>query len=134
MLKLFSKIGLKKTGPIGFDLAWGRVNLVQLNRGKNGPVIRSCFALPYPVSRENLLADPPLFKQFVKEALKKGNMQGTTIVTSLPASEVHIIPLTYECAAAQNEEALIVKGAILRIGGDAADFVFDYIPIRSKEK
>ncbi|PLY15051.1 MAG: hypothetical protein C0631_07945 [Sedimenticola sp.] len=67
----------KTVGPIGVDLAYGKLYMVQLQRDSQKQILLlACCHIDYDISRDELLESPVVFKSLIKAALKKGPFHG----------------------------------------------------------
>lgn len=118
-------------GPIGVDLGYSKLYLVQLQRNAQNKIsLRACAHVDFSISRDVLLASPKVFKSLIREGLKQGHFHGKDVVTALPSNHVRIIPLAYE-KHAHGDEQSIVDQLHQRIEGDLNDYVIDYRLLRS---
>lgn len=120
-------------GPIGFDLADEALNLFQV-AAKNGTYrIQAAVSVPYANGRENLLASPKRFRDFVRTALRSSPFKGRRVVSCLPAGRTRLLNVSYR-KSALNEEEVLAKAVLDRLGGRLEDYVIDYIPIRGENR
>ncbi len=121
-------------GPVGFDLAAERLNLVQVEPGPGGTTVRAAAAVPYPCPREELLAEPRRFRTFVRQALGARPFAGRRVVASMPIGAVKLAALHYRRAPDQDEESAIVRALREQLGAELEDAVVDYLPVRSESE
>lgn len=130
---LFGKPARPAAAPIGVDFAAERLNMLQVEPSADGLAVRAAVSLAYPCARAQLLADPRLLKNLVREALASGPFMGRRVVSALAPGEVRILPLTVHVAAGQSEAQAVAKAVRGQLGAAAADSVVDYYQVRSVE-
>ena len=119
--------------PIGLEFADERANLVQLKQA-HPPLIRAYASVQYPVERAELLKSPAVLKGFLKQALSSGPFSGSRVVTALPADDVRTLSVTYQVRPNETDDHAIAKLMEERIGEDLAQFVIDYVPVRTESR
>lgn len=119
-------------GPIGLDISQEHLNLVQFDTGGAAPSLRAVAALPLPVERDLLLADRRGFRRLLREALRSAAFRGRTVVTCMPPTQVRLSMLTYKCRSEGSDAAAVAEQARERLGADAADWLVDYLPVRTR--
>jgi len=132
-LSSFTRRGASVPTPIGVDFAAQRLNMVQTAPSPDGPVLRAALSLPYPLERAQLLEEPRLLKQFVRDALHAAPFAGRRVVSVLAPSEVRILPLTVHVPSGQTEPQAVAKAVREQLGATAAASVVDYYQVRSVE-
>ena len=132
-LSSLRKTGAAAPAPIGVDFAAQRLNMVQTAPSPDGRVLRAALSLPYPLERAQLLEDPRLLKQFVRDALHAAPFAGRRVVSVLAPSEVRILPLTVHVPSGQSEPQAVAKAVREQLGAAAAASVVDYYLVRSVE-
>ena len=121
-----------RIGSIGLDCSLTELHLVQLRVNADGRIsLHAMASLPYPESRESLLAAPKKMRSLIQQALKADRFQGKEVVTTLPASDVRIMPVSYHVEEGQSDEAALLRLLSERIDEDLNEFVIDYLPVRS---
>jgi len=125
--------GAVAPSPIGVDFAAQRLNMVQTAPSPDGPVLRAALSLPYPLERAQLLDDPRLLKQFVRDALQAAPFTGRRVVSVLAPSEIRILPLTVHVPSGQSEPQAVAKAVREQLGAAATASVVDYYQVRSVE-
>jgi type IV pilus assembly protein PilM len=123
----------QELSPIGLEFADEQVNLVQLQNA-HPPIIQAHASLPYPLERAELLKSPAALKSFLRGALSSGSFAGRKVVTALPAGDVRILSVTYQVRANESDDQAIGKLMQERIGEDLAQFVIDYVPVRTESR
>jgi len=132
-LSSLTRRGASVPSPIGVDFAAQRLNMVQTAPSPDGPVLRAALSLPYPLERAQLLEEPRLLKQFVRDALHAAPFAGRRVVSVLAPSEVRILPLTVHVPSGQSEPQAVAKAVREQLGAAAAASVVDYYQVRSVE-
>jgi len=122
-----------ETGPIGLALAEEAVHVAQLSRRRGKLKMRGLATLPYPESREALLAAPRELKRLVRAALRAHGLTGGPIATVLPPEEVKLISVNYTVRPGQGEGAALAQVVGERLGGDLAEYVVDFVPVRDND-
>ncbi len=121
----------KTVGPIGVDLAYGKLYMVQLQRDSQKQILLlACCHIDYDISRDELLESPVVFKSLIKAALKKGPFHGREVVAALPSTDVRILPIAYQ-KSPQGDAKSIIDQLQQRIDGSLDDYVIDYRLLRS---
>jgi type IV pilus assembly protein PilM len=121
-------------GPIGINLTREKIHILQLEKKKNTLRIRANVSMPYPANRAELLASPTEFSICVQRALRCGPFRGRDIVSCLPAKGTKMINLSYQMQAGMNEDEAVVGEVMNCMDGNPADYVIDYLPIRTENK
>ncbi|MDX1698388.1 MAG: pilus assembly protein PilM [Thiohalobacterales bacterium] len=125
----------RRIGPIGLECALHAMHLVQLETGRDGRLmVRARASLSYPCPLEELLASPERMKTLVRGALREQNFSGRDVVTTLPSTDLQIMPVTYHAAAGESHDAALVAVMSERLEGEFADYVVDYTPVRSEDR
>lgn len=119
------------TGPIGIDLAQDRLNLAQFDGTPTGPSVRAAASLPYPCSRDELLASPPRLKRLLRQGLQPHGFKGRRVVSCLRPDEMRILLVNYP--AGSDDSAAIAGELRERLKGELATSVVDFIPIRNDD-
>ncbi|MDH3613687.1 MAG: pilus assembly protein PilM [Gammaproteobacteria bacterium] len=125
-----------KIGPIGIDFALEAIHLVQLEAtaGKP-PEVRARASLPFDGSRRKLLENPHQFRTLIKRALKADRFYGRKAVIAIPPGMFRTISINYRSGPGRDQEsAAILKVMKDRLDGDLADYVLDYLPVKSRSK
>jgi type IV pilus assembly protein PilM len=127
--------GNRRIGPIGLECALHALHMVQLETGRDGRVgVRARASLSYPCPLDELLAAPDRLKLLIKRALRERNFYGREVVTTLPSSDLQIMPVTYHVAQDESPEAALVTVMSERLDGELSDYVIDYTPVRTEER
>ena len=124
----------RRIGPIGLDCSLNVLHLVQLQSSADGRItLHAAASIPYPEPRETLLAEPKKMRDLVQQAMKADRFQGKQVVTTLPASDTRIMPVSYHVEEGQSEDAALLKLLAERVDEDLSEYVIDYQPVRSTE-
>ncbi len=121
-------------GPIGFDLAAEKLNLLQVERDDGGVFVRAAASVPYPDTCEELIASPKALRKFVLGALKLKPFKGRNIVTCMPKNSTKIFNLKYHHHPHEDNLGAIIAGVKEKIVGEVEDYVIDYLPTRYEKK
>jgi type IV pilus assembly protein PilM len=129
---MFSRLAAAadKPGPIGLDLAAEKMHLVQMEQTGVGPRIRAAVSIAYPCPREELLANPAKFKQFMNKALSRRPFKGKRVVSCLPATDIEILFLTFKQFDGQSVSDAIVRELRERVKDGLDESVIDFLSIR----
>lgn len=134
MIQLSGLFGTYSPLPIGFDLAHDNLHLLQMEKNSRGEhQVRAGITVPYPTAREKLLSSPPEFRAFVHEALREKPFKGKKIVSYLPGNMTRLLHLEYEVSLSASADEAIAKGVLTRLGGQLADYVIDYLQVRTED-
>ena len=126
----------KSIGPIGIDFGLEAMHLVQLaaSAGK-APAVRARTSLAYDSPRREVLANPHQFRSLMKRALDADNFYGRKAVIAIPSGMFRTVSINYQCAGGKDKEAAAVLRVMKdRLDGDLADYVLDYLPVKSRSK
>jgi len=124
-----------RIGPIGLECSLTELHLVQMEVTTDNVIRRHAMAsLPYPESREAMLASPKKMRALIHQAMGSDRFQGKLVVTTLPASDTQILQVTYHVQDGQADDAALLKVLGERIEGDLKDYVIDYLPVRSGKR
>lgn len=126
----------KKIGPIGIDFGLESVHLVQLEAATGKPpVVRAKMSLAYDSPRREILASPHQFRTLMKRALGGDRFYGRKAVIAIPSGMFRTISINYRATGGkEQEEAAVVRVMRDRLDGDLADYVLDYLPVKSRSK
>lgn len=125
-----------KIGPIGIDFSLESLHLVQLHAaGGNPPEVLARASLPFDCSRREILDNPLQFRSLIKRALKADRFHGRKAVIAMPSGMFRTMSINYHSGpASEQEAAAIIKVMRDRLDGDLADYVIDYLPVKSRSK
>lgn len=134
MTRLSWLLGKYSPMPIGFDLAYENLHMLQMEKnGKGEHRIRAGISAPYPTPKEELLHSPKQFRAFIHKALEGKPFRGKKIVTYLPGNLTRLLHLEYEAGPPTHTDEAITKGVIAHLGGVDDDFIIDYIQVRTED-
>ena len=119
--------------PIGVDFAANQLNMLQIDAGPDGPLLRAAVSLRYPTDRAALLGDRRALRAFVDHALSSAPFAGRRVVSALAPTEVRILPLTIQVAQGLTEQAAVTRAARDQLGESASDSVVDYYHVRTAD-
>lgn len=119
-----------RRGPIGLDLGPERLQLVQMDVLGGAPRMRAMASLPYPDGRDAVLGSPARLRALLRAAMRGRSFTGRRVVTCMPPEQVRLWPESYRVTHDQSEGATVLALALERVGGSAADWVVDFIPVR----
>ena len=126
----------KAIGPIGVDFGLEAVHLVQLVAATGeSPVVRARASIAYDSPRRDVLTNPHQFRSLMKRALSADDFYGRKAVIAIPAGMFRTVSINYQCAGGEDKEAATVLRVMKdRLDGDLADYVLDYLPVKSRSK
>ena len=129
------RLSARKIGPIGIDFGLEAMHLVQLERAAGGlPEVYARASLPY-ASRREMLQTPHQFRSLIKRALEADRFYGRKAVIAMPSGMFRTVSINYTAKGGKDAEAAaIVKVMQHRLDGDLADYVLDYLPVKSRSK
>ena len=125
--------GKRQVRPVGFNLGMEHLHLVQMEQVPGGPIIHAAATVPYPCEREALLASPPLFKAFVKRALRAGPFVGKRVVACIAPYELKLLLVEYKQLDGQGDADALLKELRERMRQELDESVVDYLPIRNTD-
>lgn len=122
-------------GPIGLECALNELHLVQLESGsKSGIRVRAKASVKYQEERSELLQSPRKMRGLIRQALGADCFSGHKVTTAMPSGETRIMPVNYRVNPGQGDAGAILKLVEERIGGNLAEYVIDYLPIRTESQ
>jgi len=122
-------------GPIGLECALNELHLVQLESGsKSGIRVRAKASVKYQEERSELLQSPRKMRGLIRQALGADRFSGHKVTTAMPSGETRIMPVNYRVNPGQGDAGAILKLVEERIGGNLAEYVIDYLPIRTESQ
>ena len=133
---LSPRISSTAIGPIGIDFGLEAVHLVQLSASAGkAPVVRARASLSYDSPRRDVLASPHQFRSLMKRALDADRFYGRKAVIAIPSGMFRTVSINYQCSGGKKSEAEAVLRVMKdRLDGDLADYVLDYLPVKSRSK
>ena len=121
--------------PIGLEFGADGLHMVQLGwDARAKPVVRAQAMLPYAVRRQDTLSSLAAVKKLVKQGLAKAPFKGRRVITALAAEDTRLLSVTYQTRPGESDDAAIAKVMAERIDDDLAQFVIDYIPVRTEAR
>ena len=127
--------GRSSLGPIGIDFGLESVHFVQLESvGGAAPTLRARATVPFEGGRQELLDDPSRFRSLIKEALASDRFKGRNAVVAGPVGLFRTLSINYARVPDQDDGVSVLKVMRNRLDGDLADFVIDFLPVKSRSK
>lgn len=125
----------RRIGPIGVDFGLEAMHLVQLEAASGRlPDVRARVSLGYE-SRREMLKNPHQFRALIRRALNADRFYGRKAVIAMPSGMFRTISINYQSGSGKDKEsAAIIKVMKDRLDGDLADYVLDYLPVKSRSK
>ncbi len=122
-------------GPIGLELGWYHMQMIQMERSAQGIRMRAVASIPYPSTREDLLGSPKDFMTLVRDALKGKSFKGRKVVSCLPGNGTRIINLTYGNQKDKSRDEVVLNEVMASLGGgNPEELVIDYLTIRGQDE
>jgi type IV pilus assembly protein PilM len=118
-------------GPIGLEFGLYRLRMVQLLKRPDGLYLGACASIAYTDGREQLLASPRQLASLLRQLCRTYGFKGRDVVTCLQANVVRTLLLRYLVADGQSDTGVIVQRMSERVEGELADYVLDYMPVRT---
>jgi Tfp pilus assembly PilM family ATPase len=110
------------------------MHLVQLEADSTGKIsVHAMASVPYPCSRDELFSSPKVMRTLVRQALASDKFQGHKVVSTLPSSSLQIMPVSYHPGGGKSDDEALLALLAERLDGDLADYVIDYIRVRSDQ-
>ncbi|MDH3433979.1 MAG: hypothetical protein OEM60_08980, partial [Gammaproteobacteria bacterium] len=82
-----------------------------------------------------VLANPHQFRSLIKRAITADKFYGRKAVIAIPAGMFRTISINYQAVGGKDAEAAAVLRVMKdRLDGDLADYVLDYLPVKSRSK
>jgi len=130
------KTSNRVVGPIGIDFGLEAVHLVQLESSTGKPpVVRARASLAYGGTRREALASSHQFRSLMKRAFDTDRFYGRKAVIAIPSGMFRTISINYQCVGGDDQEAAAVLRVMQdRLDGDLANYVLDYLPVKSRSK
>lgn len=122
----------RRVGPIGIRLGLEQMSFLQLEPVSEGLRVRCAGCVNYPGNtRDNVTQSAASFKAFMRNVVAQHeDIEGRDVVTGLPPEKIKLAMVNYRLKQGQSDEAAIVEQMKDRLGGNVADWVMDYFPIR----
>ena len=121
-------------GAIGLDCSLTELHVVQMRIDDAQQIrLQALETLPFPSSREVMLSSPKMMRDLVQQALRRDSFKGRTVVSALPSVATTINQVTYKVKPGQSDGQAIARVMRERVGDDIADYVLDYLQVRSEQ-
>ena len=134
MQKFTPSVSSRHVGHIGLECSLTEMHLVQLETDGAGNLSSyATTSVPYPCSRDELFNSPKIMRTLVRQALASEKFQGHKIVSTLPSSNVQIIPVSYHIGSGKSDDEALLTLLSERLDGDLSDYVIDYTRVRSDQ-
>lgn len=124
----------QRHGPIGLELGHGCLHMVQLQPEGEALRVRAAASLPYPVPREELIADPQALAAFIRRLLARHPFVGREVVTCMPPEYLKLTLLNYKLQADLSESEAIMRQAMDRVEGSPEQWMLDYVPVSTRSE
>ena len=108
--------------------------MVQMQFGRADPCIQATTSLDYSMDRDALMHDPAALKRLIKRGLAAKPFVGNRIVTVMPAGAVKLMLVPYRATDDVSEAHAVLRRALERLGGEANDWVVDYLPVQARRE
>ena len=118
-------------GPIGLEFGLQRLRMVQLVKRPDGLHLGACASIPYASGCEQLLASPQRLAGLLRQLRRTHGFKGRNVVTCLQPNVDRMLLLHYAVPAGQSDAEVIVQRMSERVDGELANYVLDYMPVRS---
>jgi len=128
-------IGKKKSaiqyGPIGIDLGYNGLRLVQFKQSGDDVELSASTLVPFPDAAKRPVK---LARMLIRKTFRKYGFVGREVVTCLQPEDVKIMMISYLHQAGKTDEELIVQRIAERVDGDIHSYVIDYMMVRPQVK
>ena len=121
-------------GVIGLEISLSQIHLAQLSCNNGQLSLRASLSLDHGSNPTEVWHDKKRFRELLLAGFKSAKFRGRQVVAALPSSLVRVMPVSYEPAAGETDGESIAKLLSERIGGDADNFVVDYMPVHTLQK
>ncbi|MEM7219660.1 MAG: pilus assembly protein PilM [Pseudomonadota bacterium] len=128
--RAFSFVRSDRFGPIGIELALERLHMVQVRNTATGPRIHACASLPVDVQQDALLQRPDALRELIRDGRRSHGFHGDQAVAAMPASQIRVMPVSYQRRDAQSDGAAIAALLRERLGDELDHLVADYMPVQ----
>ena len=134
MQKFTPSANTRRIGHIGLECSLTEMHLVQLEADSTGRIsVHAMASVPYPCSYDDFFSSPKVMRTLVQQALASDNFQGHRVVSTLPSSRLQIMPVSYHAGSGKSDDEALLALLAERLEGDLADYVIDYIRVRSDQ-
>jgi type IV pilus assembly protein PilM len=121
-------------GHIGLECSLTEMHLVQLEVDGAGSLsVHATASLPYQCTRDELFNSPKAMRILVRQAMATDKFQGRKVVSTLPSSNLQIMPVSYHVGSGKSDDEALLTLLAERLDGDLTDYVIDYTRVRSKQ-
>ena len=117
-------------GPIGFEISHEKLHMVQIETQSEKMGVRAAASLPFSGGRSALLGDAERLGQMVKRVLREHPFVGRRVVSPVPSDYLKLAMVSYTVEDPAQESRILLASALERVGGNADEWVVDYLPIR----
>ncbi len=125
----------QRHGSLGIDLSLRHLHVVQMRHTSDGRLaLHARVCAPWDGSREETLASPARLRRLLTEVLSGGRFRGKRAVIGMPAGRFRTLSVNYRPRAGQSDDQGIAAMMAERLDGDLADYVIDYVPVRSQAR
>ena len=134
MQKFTPSANNRRIGQIGLECSLTEMHLVQLEADGTGNLsVFATASVPYPCSRDELFNSPKAMHTVVRQAMASGKFQGHKVVSTLPSSNLQIMPVSYHIGSGKSDDDALLTLLTERLDGDLTDYVIDYTRVRSAQ-
>ena len=124
-------VGNRHIGPIGLELGYEGLHLLQVEHRGDGPRVRASVSAAYPTSREDLLQSPYQLRSFVNQVLRQHHFVGRRIVTCMPYRDLKLRLINYKIISNETEPETVMRLALENLDGGHERWIVDYVPVRT---
>ena len=134
MQKFTPSANNRRIGQIGLECSLTEMHLVQLEADGTGNLsVYATASVPYPCSRDELFNSPKAMHTLVRQAMASDKFQGHKVISTLPSSNLQIIPVSYHIGSGKSDDDALLTLLTERLDGDLTDYVIDYTRVRSAQ-
>ena len=134
MQKFTPSANNRRIGHIGLECSLTEMHLVQLEADGTGNLsVYATASVPYPCSRDELFNSPKAMHALVRQAMASDKFQGHKVVSTLPSSNLQIMPVSYHIGSGKSDDDALLTLLDERLDGDLTDYVIDYTRVRTAQ-
>ena len=134
MQKFTPSANNRRIGHIGLECSLTEMHLVQLEADGTGNLsVYATASVPYPCSRDELFNSPKAMHTLVRQAMASDKFQGHKVVSTLPNSNLQIMPVSYHIGSGKSDDDALLTLLTERLEGNLTDYVIDYTRVRSDQ-
>ena len=134
MQKFTPTANARRIGHIGLECSLTEIHLVQLEADSTGKIsVHAMASVPYPCSYDELFSSPKIMRTLVRKALASDTFHGHRIVSTLPSSNLQIMPVSYHVNKGKSDDEALLALLTERLDGDLSDYVIDYVRVRTEQ-